>query len=153
MFTWLRSLVSSSCVLELSSERIRVRDLGTGQVHDFAPLLSIDASNCVVSIGRPIASAAVKTFEPFTSRAAFAKDGQIAELLMQYAYSKVGAHRWIRPAPLVAMLVPSERADPVGSMEDSALIDLSSKAGARLTVIHRGERLTDAAALALMGKG
>jgi hypothetical protein len=87
MLTWLRSLFSSSCVIELSPQRVLVRDLGTGQQHEFAPVLGVDTANRVSSIGRPVSPAAVETFEPFANSAVLVKNGRMAELLMQYAYS------------------------------------------------------------------
>jgi len=152
MLTWLRSLVSPTCIVEVSAKRIRVRDLGSGQEHDFAPILAIDTSKCVVSIGRPVSPAAVETFEPFLSRTALAKDERMAELLLQHAYSKVGSSRWLKPAPRVVMLLPSDKNNSLHSVEDSVLLELSSRAGAHRTVIRRGERITDEAAVALAGE-
>src|ERR1700754_4598043 len=152
MFTWLRSLLSHRCILELSAQRIRVRDLGSAQEHEFAPVLGIDTSRRVVSIGQPVSPAAVETFEPFSSRTALVKDARIAELLLQYAYSKVGSSRWLKPAPKVLMLLPSGRDYSLRHVEDSVLIELSSRAGAYRTVIRRGEQITDEAASALVGE-
>jgi len=151
MFTWLRSLVSPACILELSAKRIRVRDLRGGQVHEFAPILAVDASDRVVSIGRPVSPLGIKTFEPFLSRSALEKDPRIAELLLQYAYSKVGHNRWLKPAPRVVVLLPSGKDDPVHSVDEKAFLELSNRAGAYRTVIHRGERITDQLAIDLAG--
>ncbi len=152
MFTWLRSLVSPACIVEVSGKRIRVRDLGSGQEHIFDPILAIDSSQRVVSIGRPVSPAAVETFEPFMSRAAMAKDQRIAELLLQYAYSKVGANRWLKPAPRVVMVLLNDKDNSLHSVEDAALVELSGRAGAHRTVIRRGERITDQAALGIAGE-
>ena len=152
MFTWLRSLISHSCVLEVSAQRIRVRDLGNGQVHEFAPVLGIDASKCVVSIGRPVSATAVETFEPFLSRKSLAENERIAELLLQYAYSKVGSSRWLKPAPKVLMLLPSRNDDPLLHVDDSTFVELSSRAGAHRTVVRRGERIADEVAASLVGE-
>ena len=152
MFTWLRSLISPTCIVEVSANRIHVRDLGSGQEHDFAPILGIDASKCVVSIGRPVSPAAVETFEPFRSRTALAKDQRIAELLLQFAYSKVGSNRWLKPARRVVMLLPGGNDSSLHSVEDTVLLDLSNTAGAYRTIIRRGERITDDSAIALVGE-
>ncbi len=152
MFTWLRSLFSSSCVVELSPQRVLVRDLITGQQHEFSPVLSLDASSRVSSIGRPVSSAAVQTFEPFANSAALEKNGRMAELLMQYAFSKVGSNQWIKPAPSVVLFVPRDRANALGPVEDSVLLNLSERAGARRTVVHRGERPTDEVAYGLLNE-
>jgi hypothetical protein len=152
MFTWLRSLFSSSCVVELSPQRVLVRDLGTGQQHEFSPVLSLDASSRVSSIGRPVSPAAVETIEPFANPAALAKNDRIAELLMQYAYSKIGSNQWIKPAPNVVLFVPRDRANALGPVEDSVLLNLSKRAGAHRTIVHRGERPTDEAACALLNE-
>lgn len=151
MFSWLRSLVSATCIVEVSAKRIRVRDLRSGEEHNFAPVLAIDTSNHVVSIGRPVSPAAVETFEPFSSRMALAKNERMGELLLQYAYSKVGSKRWLKPAPRVVMLLPSGRDDSLHSVEDSVLLELSNRAGAHRTIVRRGERITDEAAIALAG--
>jgi hypothetical protein len=152
MFTWLRSLVSPACILEVSGKRMRVRDLGSGQEHAFDPILAIDSSKRVVSIGRPISPAAVETFEPFMSRSALTKDQRIAELLLQYAYSKVGSNRWLKPAPRVVMVLPNGKDNSLHSVEDADLVELSSRAGAYRTVIRRGERITDQVAIAIAGE-
>ena len=95
---------------------------------------------------------AIETFEPFANVAALMKNGRVAELLMQYAYSKVGSNQWIKPAPRVVLFVPRERANALGPVEDSVLLKLSKRAGAHRTVIHRGERPTDEVACALLNE-
>ena len=152
MLTWLRSLFSSSCVIELSPQRVLVRDLGTGQQHEFAPVLGVDTANRVSSIGRPVSPAAVETFEPFANSAVLVKNGRMAELLMQYAYSKVGSNQWIKPAPSVVLCVPRDRANALGPVEDSVFLNLSKRAGAHRTVVHRGVRPTDEVACALLNE-
>jgi hypothetical protein len=152
MFTWLRSLFSSSCVVEITPQRVSVRDLGNGQQHEFSPVLSLDASNRVASIGHPVSSAAVETFEPFASPSALVKNGRMAELLMQYAYSRVGSNQWIKPAPSVVLFVPRDRENALASVEDSVLLDLSERAGACRTVVHRGSRPTDEAANVMLNE-
>jgi hypothetical protein len=152
MFTWLRSLLSPACIVEVSGKRIRVRDLGSGQEHGFDPILSIDSSKRVVSIGRPVSPAAVETFEPFMSCTALAKDQRIAELLLQYAYSKVGSNRWLKPAPRVVMVLPNGKDNPLHSVEDATLVELSSRAGAHRTAIRRGERIADHVAISIAGE-
>jgi hypothetical protein len=143
MFTWLRSLFSSSCVVELSSQRLLIRDLSNGQQHEFSPVLSLDASNVVASIGRPVSPAAIETFEPFASSTALVKNARVAELLLQYAFSRVGRNRWIKPAPSVVLIVPQDRANALALAEDSVLLNLSARAGAWRTVVHRGSRPSD----------
>lgn len=152
MFTWLRSLISPACIVEVSGKQIRLRDLRSGEEHIFDPILAIDTSQTVVSIGRPISPAAVETFEPFVSRAALAKDQRIAELLLQYAYSKVGSNRWLKPAPRVVMVLPNGKDNSLHSVEDATLVELSGRAGAYRTVIRRGERITDQVALGIAGE-
>ena len=152
MFTWLRSLFSSSCVLELGSQRVLVRDLGTGERFEFSPILSLDASNRVASIGHPVSPAALEKFEPFASPSALVKNARMAELLIQYAYSMVGANRWIKPAPNVVLFVPRDRANAMASVDDTVLLNLSEKAGAYRTVIYRGSRLTDEAANVMLNE-
>ena len=150
MFTWLRSLISSSCVVELSSQRVFIRDLGNGQQHEFSPVLGINSSNSIVSIGHPVSPTAVETFEPFASPSALVKNARMAELLVQYAYSRVGANPWIKPAPRVVLIVPRDRANALASVEDSVLLKLSERAGAFRTVIHRGSRPSDEAAIVML---
>jgi hypothetical protein len=153
MFTWLRSLASAAAVVELRSDRIRVRDIAGKAAFEFEPLLSIDGSQRVVSIGRPIAASAVKTYAPFASPGALAQDRRIAELLIQYAYSRLGSITWLKPAPRIVLLISADSANDIRRVDDSELIRLSEVAGARVTVVHRGpavsnseaERLLDAA--------
>jgi hypothetical protein len=152
MFTWLRSLFGSACVVELSSRRILVRDLGTGQQHEFAPVLSIDASDIVASIGHPISAAAVKTFEPFASPEELEKNERVAELLIQYAFSKIESYRWIKPAPAALLCVPMDPANAISSVDDAVLLKLAARAGARRTAIHRGDRLSEHSAKTILSE-
>jgi hypothetical protein len=99
-----------------------------------------------------VSAAAVETFEPFSSRKSLAENERIAELLLQYAYSKVGASQWLKPAPKVLMLLSGRDDDPLHHVEDSAFIELSSRAGAHRTVVRRGERITDEAAAVLVAE-
>ncbi len=71
---------------------------------------------------------------------------------MQYAFSKVGSNQWIKPAPSVVLFVPRDRANALGPVEDSVLLNLSERAGARRTVVHRGERPTDEVAYGLLNE-
>jgi hypothetical protein len=153
MFVWLRSLVCTNAVVELHSRRIRVHALSTASTFEFEPLLSVDGSPCVVSIGRPIAASAVKTYAPFANQSALEQDRRMAELLLQYAYSKLGSVAWLKPAPKIVLLVPGDPANEIRLIDDEALIQVSAMAGARITVVHRGssvspeeaQRLLDAA--------
>jgi hypothetical protein len=143
MFLWLRSLLSAECVVQLHSRRIRVRDISAGKTFDFEPVLGIDAAQCVVAIGRPIPASAVNTYEPFASPAALARDRRIAELILQYAYSRLGTSAWLKPAPKVVLHVVPEPDNAIRTIDDEALKELSRSAGARLTVVHRGKSISD----------
>jgi hypothetical protein len=143
MFAWLRSLISAAVVVELHSARIRIRDVSGGATFEFEPVLSIDAAQRVVSVGRPISSSAVKTHAPFENPVAFAEDPRIAELILAYAYSKLGAVAWIKPAPRVVLLISNDHENGAQLLNDKTLVDLSASAGARTTLICRGTTLTD----------
>jgi hypothetical protein len=142
MFVYLRSLVSAAAVVELHSRRIRVRDLSGLSSFEFEPLLSVDGLQCVASIGRPIAASAVKTYAPFATPSALAQDRRVAELLLQYAYSKLGSVAWLKPAPKVVLCVPGDAANEIRHIDDETLLQLSAIAGARVTVLHRGSALS-----------
>ena len=150
MFAWLRSLISATAVVELHSSRIRVRDVSHRKDFEFEPLLSIDAGERVVSVGRPIPASAVKTYSPFANPAAFADDPRIAQLILTFAYSKLGASAWLKPAPRVVLTVVADDANGAGRLSDDVLVKLSASAGARATVIHRGRSISDVEALKLL---
>jgi hypothetical protein len=70
MSAWLRSLFTSECIVELRTDRLRVRDLVTGTEFEFAPILAVDSERRVVSVGDAAVSGAVKVYDPFGSAAA-----------------------------------------------------------------------------------
>ena len=150
MFTWLRSLVSAAAVVELHSSRIRVRDISNRKSYDFEPLLSIDATQRVVSVGRPIPASAVRTYAPFADPVAFASDPRIAQLILAFAYSKLGVSAWLKPAPRIVVMVSTDDANGAKLLSSEALIELSASAGARTTAIHRGNAISAAEALKLL---
>ena len=150
MFTWLRSLESATAIVELHSDRIRVRDVSGDVTFEFEPLLSIDASQQVLSIGQPLHADAVKTYAPFASRAALLQDWRIAQLILQYAYSKLGSIAWPKPAPRIVLCVNGELAEEARRLDDETLVKLSAAAGARVTVVHRGRPLSDVEAQRLL---
>ena len=150
MFTWLRSLISAAAVVELHSSRIRVRNLSNRKSLEFEPLLSIDSTQRVVSVGRPIPASAVRTYAPFANPAALADDERIAQLILAFAYSKLGVSAWLKPAPRIVVTVGTDDANGATRLSDRALVDLSASAGARTTVIHRGSAISDEEALKLL---
>lgn len=150
MFAWLRSLITSAAVVELHSSRILVRDVSNRQTFEFEPLLSIDTDKRVVSVGRPIPASAVKTYSPFASPTAFADDPRIAQLILSYAYSKLGASTWFKPAPRIVLAIVGDETNEVRRLSDEALAELSASAGARATIIHRGRAISDSEALELL---
>lgn len=150
MFAWLRSLRSATAIVELHSDRIRVRDVSRAATFEFEPLLSIDASQQVLSIGRPLPANAVKTYAPFASRAALLQDWHVAQLILQYAYSKLGSVAWLKPAPRIVLCVSGELADEARRIDDETLVKLSAAAGARITVVHSGRPLSDIEAQRLL---
>ena len=150
VFTWLRSVISASAVVELHSSRIRVRDISNHKTFEFEPLLSIDATQRVVSVGRPIPASAVTTYAPFAGPAALADDPRIAQLILAFAYSKLGLSAWLKPAPRIVVTVSTDDANGAKHLSSEALVELSASAGARTTVIHRGSAISDAEALKLL---
>ena len=150
MFAWLRSLISAAAVVELHSSRIRVRDLSNRKNFEFEPLISIDADQRVVSVGRPISASAVRTYSPFASPNAFSEDSRIAQLVLTFAYSKLGASSWLKPAPRIVLTVAADDANGARRLSDDVLVELSASAGARATVIHRGHAISDVEALKLL---
>ena len=150
MFAWLRSLISAAAVVELHSSRVRVRDISNRKDFAFEPLLSIDAHQRVVSVGRPIHASAVKTYAPFANPAAYADDPRIAELILTFAYSKLGASAWLKPAPRIVLSVVADDTNGARRLSDDVLVALSTTAGARATVIYRGRAISDVEALKLL---
>jgi hypothetical protein len=150
MFTWLRSLISAAAVVELHGSRFRVRDLSGKTRFEFEPILSIDGAQRVVSIGRPIPASAVKTYSPFSGPSALAEDWRIAELILAYAYSKLGSVSWLRPAPRIVLSVMQEPLNGMSGVDDETLVKLSTSAGARKTVVHRGKPVSDLEAIGLL---
>ena len=142
MLSLLRSLFTSECIVELRSDRLRVRDLVAGKEFEFAPVLSIDGERRVVSIGNATDARAVKTYAPFASAAALDADPRIAQLLLQYAYSKLGRWSWLRPAPRVLLHAPKDGPGAISGVSDATLHDLSQRAGALRTIVHRGAGLS-----------
>jgi hypothetical protein len=143
MFGWLRSLVSASAIVELHSSRLHVRDISGKKQFQFEPTLSIDGTQRVVAIGRPIPASAVTTYAPFEGRASMAADPQIARLILAFAYSKLSPLEWLKSAPRIVLLIKRDAANGAQALDDNTLIELSKSAGARITVIHRGSSLSD----------
>jgi hypothetical protein len=150
MFTWLRSLISAAAVVELHSSRIRVRDISNGTMFELEPILSIDGAQRVVSVGRPIPASAVKTYAPFANLAALTEEPRIAQLILIFAYSKLGSVAWLKPAPRIVLSIVGGNSTGIQLMDDKALVDLSTSAGARATVIHRGRAVSDNEALRML---
>jgi hypothetical protein len=150
MFTWLRSLASADCIFELHSTRFRLRDMSGTIVLEFEPVLAIDGETRVVSIGRPVNPVAVKVFTPFDSPAGVAEHRRIAELLLQYAYSKLSGIAWLKPSPSVVMHIPTDSRNLAQQIDDKTLALLSMTAGARRTVVYRGASLSGAEARRLL---
>jgi hypothetical protein len=150
MFVWLRSLVSASAVVELHSSLIRVRDLSSRATFEFEPILSIDGAPRVVSVGRPISASAVKTYAPFANAAALKEEPRNAQLILQFAYSKLGSKAWLKPAPRIVLSIGTDSANGVQLVSDSTLLDLSTSAGAFTTVIHRGRQISDVEAMRML---
>jgi len=150
MFAWLRSLISAAAVIELHSSCIRVRDMSGGATFEFEPILSIDSSQRVVSVGRPIPASAVKTYAPFENPSSLAKEPHIAKLILAFAYSKLSSVAWLKPAPQIVLLIRGDSTNGVHLMGDDALAELCTSAGARTTVIYRGRPLSDDEALRLL---
>lgn len=150
MFTWLRSLISAAAVVELHSNRIRVRNISNRQSFEFEPLLSIDADQRIVSVGRPIPASAVRTYSPFANPVALADEPRIAQLILAFAYSKLGVRAWLNPAPRIMMTVSTDDANGAKHLSNEILVELSASAGARTTVIHRGSAISDAEAQKLL---
>jgi hypothetical protein len=150
MFAWLRSLVSAAAIIELHSSCILVRDISGGATFEFEPILSIDGSQRVVSVGRPIPASAVRTFAPFANPSSLAKELHIAKLILAFAYSKLGSVAWLKPAPRIVLLIKGDSASGAQLIADDALAQLSTSAGARTTVIYRGRPLSNDEALRLL---
>lgn len=147
---WLRALFSADCILELHSARFRLRDMSEAVVAEFDPILAIDRESRVVSVGRPVDQAAVRTFRPFDSPSALEDDRRIAEVLLQYAFSKLSATAWLKPSPAVVIHLPTDSSNLACEIDDRTLIQLSTAAGARKTVVHRGAALSAAEARRLL---
>jgi acetyl esterase/lipase len=150
MFTRLRSFISAAAVVELHSSRIRVRDISTRTMFEFEPILSIDGSQRVVAVGRPIPATAVKTYAPFASPLALSEEPRIAQLILAFAYSRLGSVPWLKPAPRIVLFIGGDYANGVQRMNDKTLVELSTSAGARTTVIHRGGPVSDVEAIGML---
>lgn len=147
MSTWLRSLLTSECMVELRTDRLRVRDLVAGKELEFAPILAIDSERRVVAIGDATAAGTVKVYEPFASTAALDVDPLAGRLILQYAYSKLGRWEWLRPAPRVLLHAPKHGPGALDGFSDATLHDLSQSAGALRTIVHRGNALSSEEAI------
>jgi hypothetical protein len=142
MLSLLRSIFTTECVVELRSDRLHVCDLLTATEFEFAPILSIDGEQRVVSIGSPPDARATKTYQPFASAAALHADPHIAQLILQYAYSRLGRWSWLKFSPRVLLHVPKDGPGALAAVSDATLQDLSRRAGALRTVVYRGARLS-----------
>src|SRR5688572_31236358 len=122
MFSWLRSLISAAAIVELHSSSIRVRDVAGRTAFEFEPLLSIDGSQRVVSVGRPIPASAVKTYAPFADAEAVAEEPRIAELILAFAYSKLGSVKWLKPAPQIVLSISDDHTNGARLITDGVLV-------------------------------
>ena len=142
MSAWLRSLLTSECIVELRRDRLRVRDLITGKEFEFAPILALDDQRRVLAVGGA-PPGTVKIYEPFASAAALAAELLAAKVILQYAFEKLG-RRWslLRPAPRVLLHSPKQGPGAIDGVSDAALSELSQRAGAFRTIVHRGNALS-----------
>lgn len=148
MRSLLRSLFATECLVELRSDRLRVRDLVDGKEFECAPTLAVDGERRVVSIGNPVAASAVKVYEPFVSAAELDAEPLAAKLVLQYAFSKLGRWSWLRFSPRVFLHSPQNGPGAIAWISDAKLEELSQSAGALRTIVDRGRALSAEEALA-----
>jgi hypothetical protein len=66
-------------------------------------------------------------------------------------YSRLGTSAaWLKPAPKVLLHVTAEPNNAMRQVDDAVLEELSRRAGARITVVHRGQSITNDDALRML---
>jgi hypothetical protein len=92
----------------------------------------------------------VTTYAPFANPKALAEEPRIAQLILAFAYSKLGSVAWLKPAPRIVLSIRGDNANGAQRMNDNTLVELSTFAGARSTVIHRGGPVSDVEAIRML---
>ena len=156
IFEWLRARFTKAGVVELSSERLRVRAVARTEsttTLDFEPILSINADNIVVSVGRPIAVGASQTYAPFSSPSALQRDEVPATMILLHALQSLAPSwfRMLRVLPRVVVHVSPGEDNAIRHVDDAAVRQLFERAGAMKVRVHRGRALSDTEACELLG--
>lgn len=129
--------------MRLNRDRVSVRNVATGDVVEIAPILGLDSSDTILSVGDPVDPAAVRVLMPFQHPRILIEDFVGAEKVVQYAIRTLYGKGLIRPSPIVVVHPDIELDGGLTQIEARALLELAEGAGARRAYLHYGRDLTD----------
>lgn len=144
LFKWLLGAISGGPLyIRVNRERIAIRNVSSGNVFECRPLLGIDSSNRVASVGYPVSPDAVRQINPFDHPRVLVDDFMIAEKIFAYAIREISGMTYFRPAPVVLVHPDIDLKGGLTPIEVRVLRELAENAGARKTFIHYGQVLSD----------
>jgi hypothetical protein len=91
----------------------------------------------------------VRTAEPFERPRIVILDLACASKLFQYGLQQLSRFKWITPSPNLIIQPVVELTGGLSEIENRALLELGESAGARKTLIHTGDTLSDQEVIAL----
>jgi rod shape-determining protein MreB len=128
-------------LVEISPQRLSVRDLKSGLAVSEVPELAIDAqANKVLGMGAQARAAAAqipeaKLVNPFAHPRSLVSDFTSGQLLLRAFVRRVSPRHWLHPAPLVFLHPVGDPEGGYTQIERRALREMALGAGARNVVL------------------
>ncbi len=144
MLKWLLGAITGGpFYVRINRERIAVRNVSNGDFFECRPLLGLDSSNIVASIGLPVSPDAVKRINPFDHPRVLVDDFHVAEKILAYAIRQASGMKYFRPSPVAVVHPDLDLEGGLAPIEARALRELTESAGARRVLVHYGRVLSD----------
>lgn len=150
----LREFFSGLVYIQISPQRIVVRNAATGREFSDVPLVAIDRSGGkprVAAVGAEAASAkgpGVEVLNPFAHPRTLVSDFTVSERLVAELLRRVRPASIIAPAPKIVMHPLGTPEGGYTQIEIRALQEMALGAGASQAVVREGRPLTDQELLA-----
>jgi rod shape-determining protein MreB len=147
---FLSSLFASTLYVQLSPERLTVRNPKSGQYFSEVPEMAIAYAPKakVVAFGAnarmAAAEPAVKIVNPFAHPRTLVSDFTVGQQLLKACFARVNTSSWLAMAPQVVMHPLGEQAGGLTQVEIRAFLEMALGAGARQARVWQGRSLTDA---------
>lgn len=140
--------------IQLWEKRIRVTDIGSGNIFDEAPLLAVEGSGRrrkVVAFGNRASSVPgreVVVIHPFTHPRSLLADPQSGQWVLQGIFAKMlgggalSSFAPLSPSPLVVIQPMEKNKGGLTGLEVQGFQDMCLGAGARRVMVYQGPELT-----------